>query len=555
MEKKGFKFHLRGMLILLSLIPLLLAVGIISYTSIYVTRTNLENNAKDTLYIVANNLSAHCYQNKITAINVSDYYDYLDSLKDKNIEMGILIDGAPGATSIKNENDFRIREIESEKGLVSDEPGMENGYFDDYVEIDGKVYYGYYYPIEYDGESVGMAFAGQLKDNVTGAITDIVNMLITVAVVLVVVFTVITLLFSNGLIKSFSHVRERIDTLAKGDLSKQKSRKSAVKEMSNLLYETEKMQGNLSETIGKVKVVSKDLIDNVSEVTKLSESSSSRAQQITNAMQDLSDCTVYMAENVQDINTQMLEIGNCVNDISDNVERLHSSSENILLTNNEAMTNMSIIMENSQKSVQAVNDIATQIKQTNASIDGIDEAVALILSISRQTNLLSLNASIEAARAGAQGRGFAVVAEEIRVLSEQSAKGAEMIKNLASIITEKSQKSVRQAEEVRSLIMYEQDNVAKTQKKYEELSRDIKQSVADIKAIAEKTEYLTDYKEKVIENVQGLSAISEENTASNEEVTANVFEIMSEVQMVNTNCERMNLMANELDESVSYFTD
>ncbi len=553
--KKGIKIRLRGMLIMLSLVPLLLAVGIISYTSIYITRTNLESNAKDTLYVVASNLSGYCDQNKITAINVSDYYEYLDSLKDKNIEMGILIDGAPGATSIKNENDFRIREIESEKDINTEGQDLADGYFDDHVEIDGRVYYGYYYPIEYDGKSVGMAFAGELKDDVTEAINSIVKTLVGVAVVLLVIFAFITLAFSRGLVKSFANVGKSIDALAKGDLSKQKARKSAVKEMSVLLAETETMQGNLSETIGNVKTVSDDLINNVSEVTKLSESSSSRAQQITTAMQELSEATVSMAEHVQDINVQMQEIGVCVNDISDNVERLHSSSENILKTNDETMANMSIIMENSKKSVEAVNDIASQIRQTNESIDGIDEAVALILNISRQTNLLSLNASIEAARAGTNGRGFAVVAEEIRILSEQSANGAAMIKNLASIITEKSQKSVRQAEEVRTLIKYEQDNVSMTQKKYEELSKDIQQSVFEIKSIAEKTEYLTDYKEKVIENVQELSAISEENTASNEEVTANVFEIMAEVQMINANCEKMNSMAGELDKSVSFFTN
>lgn len=555
MEKKGLKIRLSGMLIMLSVVPLLLAVGIISYTSIYITRTNLEKNAKDTLYVVANNLSGYCAMNQITAINVSDYFEYLDSLKEKNIEMGILIDGAPGATSMKNENDYRVREIEINQELQAAAEDPANGFFDDNVEILEQVYYGYYYPIEYDGVYVGMAFAGQLKDDVTGAINDIVKILIGVAVVLIIAFAAITVLFSRGLIKSFSNVGKSIDALAKGDLSKQKTHKSAVKEMSILLHETETMQSNLSETIGKVKDVSENLIDNVSEVTKLSESSSSRAQQITTAMRELSDSTVSMAENVQDINAQMQEIGVCVNDISDNVERLHNSSENILKSNNEAMENMSIIMENSKKSVQAVNDIAAQIRQTNESIDGIDEAVALILGISRQTNLLSLNASIEAARAGVNGRGFAVVAEQIRVLSEQSASGAEMIKNLASIITEKSQKSVCQAEEVRTLIMYEQENVSKTQKKYEELSQDIQQSVLEIKSIAEKTEYLTEYKEKVIGNVQDLSAISEENTASNEEVTANVFEIMSEVQMVNINCEKMNSMAGELDKSVSFFTN
>ena len=161
-----------------------------------------------------------------------------------------------------------------------------------------------------------------------------------------------------------------------------------------------------------------------------------------------------MADNVQDINMQMIEIGNCVNDISGNVKQLYDSSETIVKSSDEAKENMDIILKNSEESVTAVNDITTQIKQTNDSIAEIDQAVELILSISEQTNLLSLNASIEAARAGEAGRGFAVVAEEIRHLSEQSAEGAEMIKNLAKTITDKSEKSVNLAEKVRSLIEY-----------------------------------------------------------------------------------------------------
>ena len=74
-----------------------------------------------------------------------------------------------------------------------------------------------------------------------------------------------------------------------------------------------------------------------------------------------------------------------------------------------------------------------------------------------------------------------------------------------------------------------------------------------VKNIADKTDNLTSNKEKVIENVQNLSAISEENYASNEEVSANVGEIIEEVNLVNENCAKMNHMAQELDESVAYF--
>ena len=148
-----------------------------------------------------------------------------------------------------------------------------------------------------------------------------------------------------------------------------------------------------------------------------------------------------------------------------------------------------------------------------------------------------------------------MVAEEIRGLSEESAKGAEMIKAIAGAITQKSEESVELAGKVRALITLELDNVAKTRKKYEELSRDIEKSFNEIQLIASKTENLSGYKERVIENVQGLSAISEQNAAGNQEVNANINEIMTQIQSVYDNCEKMNQMAEELKESVDFFRE
>lgn len=547
------KLSLFAMLAMLSVIPLVVAVLVISIISCNITKMNMEEAAKQKLQIVANNLASHCKENEINAVNVTAYYDYIDSLKDKGIEMAIILEDSPCNTSIKNENDYRIREITFKIDVLAERANLTEGYYEENVIIEGNSYYAFCMPIEVNGEITGIAFAGELQENVTGEINTIIKTFAVIAIGMVVVCSVLAILFGRGLIKSFKVVQSRIGELAQGGLEKQKEHTSTVREMSNLLTATTQMQENLSATIGKVKEGSGKLTKDISEVTRLSQSSAGRAMQITTAMEDLSLATQGMAGNVQDISMQMMEIGNCVNDISENVEHLYKSSEAILKTNNEAKTDMNVIMENSKKSVDAVNNITEQINQTNSSIAEIDQAVQLILSISQQTNLLSLNASIEAARAGAHGRGFAVVAEEIRNLSEQSAEGAEMIKNLAGTITEKSQKSVELAGSVNKLILMEQEGISKTQKKYEELSREIDQSVVEIKSIADKTDNLTDYKERVIGNVQDLSAISQQTAASSEEVSANIEEIISEVQKVNSNCEIMNDMAEELDQAVSYF--
>ena len=554
-EKKDKKVSMFFMLCVLSLVPLILSVIIISFASVLSTKSDLEDSAKDTLYIVANNLANHCAEEKITVINISNYNDYLDSLKDSGIEMAIILENGTCETSIKNANDYRIREILMEEDLFEDPDILANGHFEKNVSIDGKKYYGYCLPIMYEGKVTAAAFAGELKSTVTDAIVGSVIMYAVIAVILIVIFAILALRMSRGFTKAVRSVGECVNAMSRGVLTRQGEESSNIREMNKLLEETAVMQEQLSETIGKVTEVSQGLVGNVAEVTNLSESTNERAKQITSAMDSLSDSSMVMAEHVQDINEQMMEIGNCVDDISGNVERLHESSARILKTNDEAKETIESIFDCTQKSVDAVNGITEQINKTNDSIAEIDQAVKLILNISHQTNLLSLNASIEAARAGEHGRGFAVVAQEIRELAVQSADGAEMIKHLALTIKEMSEKSVELADGVHRLMEEEKESVLVTRKKYDELSEGINQSVEDIKTIEEKTEYLNKYKEVVINDVHDLSAISQENAASSEEVSAHITQIISDVEVVNDNCEIMNGMAGELEKSVSFFSN
>lgn len=548
-KKQGCSLFL--LLMLLALAPVVLATVILSTTSLHLTRTNLEGSVQTTLHVTADNLAKYCKENEITAMNASGYYEYLDSLKEEDLEMAILADGIPATTSIKNENDYRIREIPMDQDLVSG--GGTDGYYDKNVVIDGNAYYGYYIPIMNDGRITAVAFAAERKNDITDALWEIKVVFLICAAGIVLLFGAICFFLSRALSSRMKETGARVNALAEGDLSAQKESHSIVREIRNLLLNTSQMQRNLAQVIGGVQEVSGELLNSVRQVAEGSNTTMEQAEQISQAVDQLSAAAEEMAENVQNISDRMDEIGAAVNDISASAGQLQKDSEEMQDNSRKAGEGMEKIMTGSSRSVESVDTITSKIHETNDYIEKIDEAVALIFSISGQTNLLSLNASIEAARAGEAGRGFAVVAEEIRKLSEQSAAGAEQIKELAQGITEKSGETVEQADVVKDIIREEQDYIIATREQYQQLEQSIRHSAEEIRKIAGETRHLSQQKEDILGNIGSLSAISEENAANNQQVNANIEEILTQIQTVGANCDKMKQISGELENSVAYF--
>lgn len=548
-KKQGCSLFL--LLMLLALAPVVLATVLLSTTSLYLTRTNLEESVQTTLHVTADNLAKYCKENEITVINASGYYEYLDSLKDEGLEMAILLDGVPATTSIKNENDYRIREIPMDQDRVSG--GGTEGYYDKNVVIEGNTYYGYYIPILSNGQITAVAFAAERKNEIADALLGIEIVFLISAAGIVVLFGIICFFLSRALSGKMKETGRRVDALAEGDLSARKEADSIVREIKDLLRNTAQMQQNLAQVIGGVQEVSGELLNSVQQVAEGSDATTEQAEQIGSAMEQLSSAAEEMAENVQNISDRMDEIGEAVNDISASVAQLQKNSEEMQDNSKKAGEGMENIMNGSKRSVESVDTITAKIHETNDYIEKIDEAVALIFSISGQTNLLSLNASIEAARAGEAGRGFAVVAEEIRKLSEQSAAGADQIKSLAQGIMEKSGETVEQADVVKDIIRKEQEHIITTGEQYRQLEQSIRQSAEEIRRITGETGRLSQQKEDILGNIGSLSAISEENAANNQQVNANIEEILTQIQTVGANCDKMKQISGELENSVAYF--
>lgn len=480
-------------------------------------------------------------------------YQFIDSLQEEHIEQTLFMGDERFITSIVDEDGKRIEGTKADP-KVWETVKAGNDYMADGVKINGERYYVYYMPVRSDdGEILGMAFSGERESAVRNAISGMLRSLVLLAGCMIVLFTAILVYLSFKIRKPLLATAEYIDCVANGDLSGNLEVKSVIREVTTLIRASAALKDKLNSIVTEVDGHAMQLDNNMESLNVLASASSKGANQIRQAIDELSKTAVSLAENVQSVNTSMMEMGNNVTAIHSETVTLNENSDKMDHANRNASESMNLVLTSSHTSSAIIEEMIVQVKATNEAIASISKAVELISDITSQTNLLSLNASIEAARAGQAGRGFAVVATEIKQLADQSSQGAAAIKNIADDILEKSNKSVELTERMRVLAEKEQADIGSAKTGFDTLSQIIEANVATAGIIAEKTKNLEELKQTIINNITELSAISEENAASNEEVTANVSSIAESIDRISEDTGMIKKVSAALEEQMKYF--
>lgn len=480
-------------------------------------------------------------------------YQFIDSLQEEHIEQTLFMGDERFITSIVDEDGKRIEGTKADP-KVWETVKAGNDYMADGVKINGERYYVYYMPVRSDdGEILGMAFSGERESAVRNSISGMLRRLVLLAGCMIVLFTAILVYLSFKIRKPLLTTAEYIDCVANGDLSGNLEVKSVIREVTTLIRASAALKDKLNSIVTEVDGHAMQLDNNMESLNVLASASSKGANQIRQAIDELSKTAVSLAENVQSVNTSMMEMGNNVTAIHSETVTLNENSDKMDHANRNASESMNLVLTSSHTSSAIIEEMIVQVKATNEAIASISKAVELISDITSQTNLLSLNASIEAARAGQAGRGFAVVATEIKQLADQSSQGAAAIKNIADDILEKSNKSVELTERMRTLAEKEQADIGSAKTGFDTLSQIIEANVATAGTIAEKTKNLEELKQTIINNITELSAISEENAASNEEVTANVSSIAESIDRISEDTGMIKKVSAALEEQMKYF--
>ena len=355
-----------------------------------------------------------------------------------------------------------------------------------------------------------------LSASIQRTIVTTIGIFAVVAVIMSLFATALTKQIGNGI----REVSEKLVHLSGYDLSQSSIRVDSNDEIGKMKKAFNDTQDALKNIIGTLKDTSNGLLNASNTMSSGTKATATGVDGVSSASLDLANASTAMAQDVTDINTNMAELGAIMERSVSSAAALSDASNEIGSVTKEGNKVVEELADINNRSLTAFQSIFDAISEVEKSADEISSASEMISSIANQTNLLSLNASIEAARAGDAGKGFAVVADEIRQLSDQSKESVDQINEILGRLHESTNGAIEKSNVVKSMVDKQNEAVAQTKESFSSIVASVstvENAIADIEIINNELNGKT----KVIEDsVSSLSAISQENAATSEELSA-----------------------------------
>jgi methyl-accepting chemotaxis protein len=386
----------------------------------------------------------------------------------------------------------------------------------------------------------------------------IIVSIISVVIVIVIVFIIIIKGISTPL-KELSFVIQEISNYdlsydeTREDLSSFKKMLIRKDEIGNISKSILILNNSLVSIVKSIKESSESINNASNDLAAIAEESSatgeelsSGSESITKNVEDSNISIENTTSGIQEVSASAQSIAKLAQDLNENATEAFNAS-------NQGVKGIKEIVNAAIEATKQSKDTSKVVKIVEEKSQNIGEIVAKIDTIAEQTNLLALNAAIEAARAGEAGRGFAVVADEIRKLAEQSSKTTSEIENILKEIKEGVAKADKATDKTAEIV--------------ETVSKKANQVETEFESIINKID-------KMNSMIENLTATSEEQSASTEEITSSMdtsAKSMNEiteqiiemskgikqqsdsVQQISANSEELNALADTLVELVSKF--
>lgn len=395
--------------------------------------------------------------------------------------------------------------------------------------------------------------AGAYLQDFNAPANAILIMISIVTGVALMVGIIIIWLFANRISRPIQQVTIRMEMLANGDLSAEQIQIKSRDETAKLAGAMNIMQSEIHQLIERIQNASELMASHSEELNQSADEVKLGSEQVAITMQEMAVGAEKQADGSSELSEMMASFTTRVQEANSRGEQIIKSTNQVIQLTEKGNQLMHSSTKQMEKVDSIVQDAVQKVKNLNVQSQQISKLVVVIKDIADQTNLLALNAAIEAARAGEQGKGFAVVADEVRRLAEQVRESVKditqiviNIQNEFHTVTDSLQGGYQEVEQGTKLI--ESTGVT-----FNNISDSIMGVVDSITKVSENLNLMTQDSQQMNGSIQEIAAIAEESAAGIEQTSAASAETSTSMEEVAANSAQLAKLAEELNERIRKF--
>lgn len=374
-----------------------------------------------------------------------------------------------------------------------------------------------------------------------------------VSILVIIAGVAIAFFMARAISAPIRAVMQRMQSIAEGDLSQEPMQTTARDETGKLVQAANQMNVNMARLLTQIKTMSTNVSDQSQHLTHSANEVKAGSQQVAVTMEELASGAESQATSASSIASLMSDFTENVSVAHTKGEDVRSASTHILSITNEGRELMDNSVHQMEKIDAIVKNAAVKVEGLDKQSQEISKLVSVINDIANQTNLLALNAAIEAARAGEQGRGFAVVADEVRKLAEQVSASitditsiVEGIQNESSSVTASLQAGYKEVETGTTQIQT-------TGETFNTINTAIQEMAGNLQAVTQNLAAISSSSQEINASIEEIASVSEESAAGVEQTAASVQQTSSSMEEVSANSENLNDLARQLNAEVAKF--
>ncbi len=396
----------------------------------------------------------------------------------------------------------------------------------------------------------------EARTQIMGTVKTVTIVSLTVGIIALIL---LALLMNFLVVRPLKKTVAEIDRIARydlteGDMANVRSMTARKDEIGSISRNIVLMFDNLRSIVRQIEQSSTTVSDNAAALADQTRQLKRSSDEISTTMNDLSNAAMSQAgDTTTSANEVAVLDGLIVRNIGD-TENLRSNADEMDQVKNNGLAAIKDLIEKTARSRESIAVVREAMQQNNEQAQKIEATSQKINDIADQTNLLSLNAAIEAARAGDAGRGFAVVAEEIRGLAEETNSLTNEIGSIIQGLLEKTADATQNMESMEKIFEEQERSVGETKKNFIQIEQCLESVQASVHTLYESSSSMTGSKEIIVEMMEGISAASQENAAGSEEVLAAVETQDSVITDITGMTQNLSSVAEELMEQAHKFS-